>query len=193
MARKTTQIYLRRPKNEVEHAPSSLRMYGMDGQKTNCCTELANFCGCTKCVLCYFLIVSTILVMAFIVLLCLWIFLEPPLPAWSLGLFFSAPLGVLIDLIAFSTLIYDVFGYCGEREKTEISERRECLACGCKSLCAIVLWLIGWGLSALGPYLANRFSLGQALGIGVVLNLGYSLVAALFIIGSFCSLLCECK
>ena len=195
MARKIARVYLRRPKDKIEHAPSSLRMYGMDGQRTDCCTELANFCGCAKCVLCYFLIVSTILVVTFIVLLCWRIFLEPPLPAWPWGRVVPAPLEILVNLIGLSILFFDVCGCCGGREKTEISNGRKCLACGCKSLCAIVLWLISWGLSVLGPYLADssNFSLGQALGAGAVLNIGYSLVAALFIIWSSCSLPCVCK
>ena len=196
MAKKTTQIYLRRPKDEIEHAPSSLQMYGMDGQRTNCCTELANFCGCTKCVLCYLLIIFAILLAAFIVLLCLWIFLDPPLPARPFGLFVPAPLGILVNLIGFSILFFDVFGCCGEREKTEISNGRKCLACGCKSLCAIVLWLIGWGLGALGSCLAynSSFFLTMGIVVGFIFNMGYSMVAVvLFLAGSLCSLLCKGK
>ena len=216
MARKVTQIYLRGPKYGIKHASSGLRVYGMDNDneeteeeeegEEGCYTKFAKFCGftglselcgCTTRELCGLMMLYAILLMVFVVLLILKIFLHPPLSEWSFGMFVPLPLGVLINLIAFSILFYAVCGCRGERKKSRaVNEGRECLACGCNILSIIVLWLIGWGMGVLAFYLANSSSfssLGERIGAGFVLNLGCSIVALILLVMCFCLPECQGK
>ena len=149
MAKEITRIYLRRPKDEIEHAPSSLRVYDMHGRKEeDCCTKFAGSWGCTKCELCCFLILSAVLLVTFIALLCWRIFLEPPLPAWPWGMVVPLPLGFLIDSI--------ILAICLNLKNMDYNEQDALTSCICKTLLAVALWLLGGSLGVLSLYLADR-------------------------------------
>jgi hypothetical protein len=184
MPKKTTQIHIRRPRDDgLEHVPPSLQVYGTPGQKDDCCTQFAKFRGCTQlelyckseqeedccaqfakfwgCTqpeLYFFMILYAIILMVLMVLLCLRFFMDPSLPGRPNWLFVLLPLIVLVDTISMTICFYVALECCcrSREEKRDTGDRELCSAsCVCRTLLVVVLWLIGWGVGALGLYLQD--------------------------------------
>jgi hypothetical protein len=195
MAKKTTQIYLRRPKDdEIKYVPPSLQVYGMDGQEEDWRTKFAKFWGCTRCNLYLLIILYAIMLATFIILLCLKKFsLDPSLLGMLIWALVLLPLRYLVCAIASSICFYALHECLRVPvEKVDTGDREPCSAsCVCKTLLAVVLWLIDWGLGVLGSFLdIVPGSLGEWIGSDLIVHVAVSLISFLIVVG--CYMLSRC-
>ena len=206
-----TKIYLRAPRDEIEHAPSRLHAYGTggegqkgigdegqkgtgDGKQMNSLAKFAKLWSFGKNELCYLLIVYTILLVISDIFLILKIFPNSPLSGNFYWMFVLLPHELLVNSFGFIIKLNFM---------VEKPEKRGVSALGvCKILVIVILWLIGWGLGALGLYLITGWFFSSLLNgilfgmlsfainlacllIAVFLHLAYFLLSNIPIINFF--------
>ena len=191
MAKKRTQIYLRRPRDEIERALSTPPVYGMKEQVDHCCTVFAGLWNCEKIGLCIFMTAYVILLVIFGVLLFSKLFTELNLYAGLNWIVVMLPLELLVTSIAFASGVNGIFDWRRNLgDKQEVCDAKACsISCVSKVVWAIILWLIGLGLGVLVYFLDDAHcSLVKMITSGSLFHLVCSFISVAGTLGCYAPL-----
>lgn len=144
VSRKTTQIYLRRPKKDVEYIPPDPIIYGAGLTNQSLCDRIAGCFNCTSGWLCFIILWIFFLILVAITLSFLKVLGDPSIWGWVGWLMVDFP----FDLALVTTASLILFFACLETK----SDTNETI-CTCvktrasyysRIIVALALWVVGF-------------------------------------------------